>query len=203
MRRNRVEMGIQILAALLVAGPLAAGQAPDAEAKIGEAVDAVIRTSPRYGPFDIISYQVKGDTVTLGGAVYRAPLKEETEKAVAAIAGVGQVVSSIEILPLSKSDDQLRHAVFNRIYRDSFLSKYGTPAATLGGGGWDRGHGPGSPEPPGKYAIHVVVKGGRVTLYGRVDNDVDRNRAESDARNVFGVMGVENRLEVNERKPAS
>jgi hypothetical protein len=211
MRLNRVEKGIPLLVALMLARPLAASQPPEAEAILAEKVDAVIRSSPRYGPFDLISFEVTGDTVTLGGEVYRAPLKKETEKAVGAVPGVARVVNSIEILPVSSSDDRLRRAVFRTIYRDSFLSKYGTPKAALGPGARGRGRAAGGLglevaiglEPLGNYAIHVVVKGGRVKLYGHVDNDVDREKAAVDARGVFGVMAVENRIEVTERRPAA
>ncbi len=211
MRLNGVGTGIPLLVALMLARPLAANRPTEAEAILAEKVDAVIRSFPRYGPFDLISFEVTGDTVTLGGEIYRAPLKKETEKAVGSVPGVAHVVNSIEILPVSSSDDRLRRAVFRTIYRDSFLSKYGTPAAALGLSARGRGRATGGLglqtavgfEPPGNYAIHVIVKGGRVKLYGRVDNDVDREKAAADARGVFGVMAVENRIEVSERRPAA
>lgn len=207
MRQNRIGKVLVFLAAPLLALPLAANQAPPAEASLARKVENAILKSPRYGPFDLISFEVKGDTVTLGGSVYRATLRQEAEKSIAAVPGVARVVNSIEILPVSLVDDRLRRAVFVSIYRDNFLSKYGSPAATLGVGTWGRGFaGAGFGgraldfEPPGKYSIHVVVKGGRVTLYGRVDNDVDRHRAALDAWGVFGVMAIDNRIEVLPRR---
>jgi len=203
MKRNRAGKAMPLLAALLFAGPLAASE-PRNEASLAEKVEAAINSSPRYGPFDLISFEVTGNTVTLSGDVYKAVLRDETAKDVEAVPGVARVVNAIEILPVSFADDRLRRAVFVRIYRDSFLSKYGTPLPTFGPGAPGRGHalrGVGSDralglEPLGNYAIHVVVKGGRVTLYGLVDNAVDRDKAAFDARSVFGVMGVENRIEV-------
>ncbi len=211
MRQNRVGKLTPLLAALLLAGPLAASQPPRSEASLAEKVDAAVRSLPRYGPFDLISFELAGDTVTLGGEVYFAPLKKESEKAVAAVPGVARVVNSIDILPVSHEDDRLRRAVFLKIYRDNFLSKYGTPVTAIGKGAQGRGRaawgfGPhlalGS-EPLGNYAIHVVVKGSRVTLYGLVDNAADRDKAAFDARSVFGVMAVENRIEVKGRTPAA
>lgn len=204
MRHKLIDTLKLSLAALLLAGPLAANQTTPAESGLAEKVDAAIRSSPFYGPFDLVSFEVNGDTVTLGGDVSRAILKEETAKSVGAVPGVTRVVNAIEILPVSLEDDRLRRAVFFTIYRDNFLAKYGTPLAALGHGVGGRGRawrgtvvgGPLGLEPLGKYAIHVVVKGGRVTLYGLVDNDVDRQKAAFDVRGVFGVMGIENRIEV-------
>lgn len=194
------------LAALLLAGPLAAKQAPTVEAGLAEKVEAAILNSARYGPFDLISFEVEGDTVMLGGDVYRATLKDEAEKRVEAVPGVARVVNSIQILPVSLEDDRLRRAVFLTIYRDNFLAKYGTPVAALarrpGGTGRAFGQAFGL-EPLGNYAIHVVVKRGRVTLYGLVDNDVDRAKAALDARGVFGVMAVENRIQVLRKTPSA
>lgn len=204
MKRNRTGKAMPFLAALLLAGPLAANEPSRNEASLTEKVEAAINSSPRYGPFDLISFEVTGDTVTLGGDVTRAVLKDEAARDVGAVPGVARVVNAIEILPVSFADDRLRRAVFFTIYRDNFLSKYGTPVAALGRGALGLAHarrGVGSRlsfglEPLGNYAIHVVVKGGRVTLYGLVDNAVDRDKATFDARSVFGVMGVENRIEV-------
>jgi len=207
MRLIRFERMMPLLGALLLAGPVAANQTPRTGTTLEERVEAAICSSPRYGPFDLISFQVTGDTVTLGGNVYQATLRKEAERKVAAVTGVSRVVNSIEILPPSFEDDRLRRAVFVTIYRDPRLSKYGTPLAAL-----TLGHGRASRslrsnlafglEPLGNYAIHVVVKGGRVTLYGRVDNVADRDKATMDARMVFGVMGVENRIEVTRQAPA-
>jgi hypothetical protein len=198
MRHKLIDTLKLSLAALLLASPLAARQSAPAEPSLAEKVDAAIRSSVRYGPFDLISFEVTGDTVTLGGNVYRATLREESAKNVAAVPGVSRVVNAIEILPVSFEDDRLRRAVFSRIYRDGFLAKYGTPSTALGLSPWGGGRASRllGAEPFGNYAIHVVVKGGRVTLYGLVNNDVDRRKAALDARGVFGVMGLENRIEV-------
>jgi hypothetical protein len=168
-----------------------------------EKVEAAVVGSPLYGPFDVVSIEVTGDTVTLGGHVYRPVLKGQTEKAVASVPGVARVVNAIEVLPVSLEDDRLRRAVFFTIYRDIGLAKYGTPLASLTQGRTARGLNPGfvdGIEPLGNYAIHVVVKGGRVTLYGLVENATDREKATMQARGVFGVKSLENRIDV--RRPA-
>ena len=206
MRRNQFSPVIAAMA-LLLAGPLAAEQPPRVEPSLSRQVEATILQLSRYGPFDMISFQVTGDTVTLLGGVATAPLKEDSEKAIAAIPGVARIVNKIEVLPLSKGDARLRQDVFRRIYRDQFLSKYGTPLTPMEGRG-DEFWGPGSGaalgrESIGRYAIHIIVNAGCVTLYGLIDNDVDRAKAIQAARGVPGVLSVEDKMEpAASRNPA-
>ncbi len=54
-------------------------------------------------------------------------------------------------------------------------------------------------EPLGNYAIHIIVKNGVVTLYGVVNNNVDKTKAELDVRQIFGVRSVNNQIQVAER----
>jgi hypothetical protein len=101
--------------------------------------------------------------------------------------------------------------LFRAIYSDDFLAKYGTAQTALGIGltrrYWGRGFGSlagfrGAPflgmEPIGDYAIHIIVKNGRATLYGKVDNEVDRDQATRVARGVPGLFGVDNQIQVIE-----
>jgi osmotically-inducible protein OsmY len=44
--------------------------------------------------------------------------------------------------------------------------------------------------------IHIVVENGNVTLTGAVGTELERVKAGMIARQVFGVMGVENDLKV-------
>ena len=48
----------------------------------------------------------------------------------------------------------------------------------------------------GTYPIHIVVKNGRTTQLGVVDNATDRQLAEVRAREVTGVFSVENDLDM-------
>ena len=200
MKRIRIGKALPLLAAFLVAEPLSASQARPAEASLAQGVRSAILESPRYGPFDLIRIEVKGHTVTLGGVVVRPTLKAEAGKAAGAVPGIARVVNSIKILPLSFEDDRLRRAVFQRIYRDDMLSRYGTPVSRRSFRGFDR-VGSSAFEPLGNYAIHVVVERGHVTLYGIVDRDADRLKATFDARSVFGVKRVENRIVVRGEVP--
>jgi osmotically-inducible protein OsmY len=42
-----------------------------------------------------------------------------------------------------------------------------------------------------------VVKNGRVILAGTVETELEKTKAEQIARSTFGVMGVDNQIEVN------
>lgn len=193
MKRHVVRMlsVLSLLLPLTVALPLSARDE-------GENLESDIRASilklPTYGPFEAISFQENGGTVTLSGSVLFGGLKKQAQEAVQEVPGVVVVVNDIQVLPASMTDDRLRRIVFNRIYSDGFLSRYGSPVSFR-----TRGFGRSrfmDVQPFGKYAIHVVVKHGRVTLYGNVDRAADRIKAEMLARGVFGVFSVDNRITV-------
>lgn len=183
---------------------LAAGQS-DSKDPVTEVRKQLMRL-PYYGVFDFLVFSVNGPTVTLGGEVYNGSIKKDAEGEVKRIAGVENVVNNIEVLPVSSFDDDIRWAAFRAIYHDSSLSRY------LPGGGWvphgrmwrfDRpfdpfGAGARYPgqEPLGNYPIHIIVKGGRITLEGVVDNEMDKNLAGMRARGVSGAFAVDNELQV-------
>ncbi len=169
-----------------------------------------------YGVFDILQYEVKDNgTVELSGYAFRDSLKKEAEEAVSKVPGVKQVVNRIEDLPWSVQDDEIRAKVYLTIYRDSFLSRYGTSTdqALANGVGYGPGRfssfgpmGIGNPffpgfNPAGDYGIHILVTNGEVTLMGDVDSVGDKNLAAIKARGVFPVKKVFNELTIKGRKP--
>src|SRR5260370_6504279 len=81
---------------------------------------------PYYTVFDWLQAQVNPDgTVTLMGQVVRPTLKDDAESRVQKLEGATQVINNIEVLPLSPMDDQLRIALYRRIYSfDSPLFRY-------------------------------------------------------------------------------
>ena len=161
---------------------------------------------PYYGVFDFLVFSVNGPTVTLGGDVYNGSIKKDAEREVKRIPGIENVANNIEVLPASSFDDDIRWAAYRAIYHDSSLSRY------LPGGGWvpqgrmwrfDRpfdGFGAGmrfpGQEPVGNYPIHIIVKGGRITLEGVVDNQMDKTLTGIRARGVSGAFSVDNELQV-------
>jgi hyperosmotically inducible protein len=174
---------MKITTLLLFTG-LALAQAPDAigdrsRERIVKSVRKEILSLPYYGPFDWITYQVNGTTVTLNGATVRPTIKSSAENVVKKIEGVESVVNNIEVLPLGSNDDQIRLQVYNAIMSHTTMTRYAIRGAN-------------SP-------IHVLVKNGNVTLEGFVGLEPDKNIANLQANGVPGVFSVKNNLRVDEK----
>lgn len=149
---------------------------------------------PYYGVFDFLAFQYDQGTVTLTGYAYAPRLREDAEAAVKRAPGVDTVNNQVETLPTSLNDDRIRRDAYAAIYTDDMLSRYapGGPMQTR----YDALQFSRFPnmQPLGSHPIHIVVKGGRITLLGIVDSAADRQIAELRARQVQGVFGVENEL---------
>jgi hyperosmotically inducible protein len=130
---------------------------------------------PFYSVFDNLQYKVDGDDVTLLGQVRLPTLKIDAGNAVKGIEGVGKVTNNIEVLPVSPMDEQIRRAEYRAIYGDSTLERYAF-----------------GPVPP----IHIIVKGGHVTLEGVVDNQSDKDVANIRASGVPNTFSITNNLKV-------
>ena len=131
---------------------------------------------PYYGIFDNLAFRVEsGGTLRLLGQVVRPTLKSDAERRLKGIPGVETIINDIEVLPVSPGDDRIRIAIARNIYRTETLERYGFQV-----------------NPP----IHIIVKNGRVTLEGVVDNEADKTIAGMQAREVGGVFELTNNLRV-------
>lgn len=128
---------------------------------------------PYIGVFDNLNYQVDNGVVTLSGEVVDPVRKTDVENVVKRIPGVTSVNDQIEVLPLSRFDDQIRVRTLRTLLRSAPLDKY-----FLG-------------VQPG---IRIIVKNGDVTLDGVVLNNGDRQLAYMAANQVPGVFSVINNL---------
>ena len=100
--------------------------------------------------------------------------RKDAERRVRRLAGVERVVNNIEVLPLSGFDDSIRANTYRALMGwNSPLFRYG------------RGVNP---------SIHIVVRGGHVTLEGVVSNEGDRRLANLLVNSVPGVFSVTNNL---------
>jgi hyperosmotically inducible protein len=159
----------------------AAGNRDDRQTeKLKEEVRHQLVMLPYYTVFDWLEAGVKADgTVMLMGQVVRPTLKDDAENAVKKLEAATHVINNIEVLPLSPMDDQLRVALYRRIYNfETPLFRYATWA-----------------NPP----IHIIVNNGRATLKGIVANQGDSQLAYMAARQVPGVFDVKNELQIEER----
>jgi hypothetical protein len=160
---------------------------------------------PYYSVFDYMAFSYDKGTVTLMGYAYHLGLKQDAVRATKRAPGVDQVIDKIEELPASQMDDELRWKTYYKIYRDPFLSRYAPGGGLLWGhrhpfstgfhGGLGGARFPGA-EPLGDFPIHIIVKNGKMTLLGVVDNESDKTVAGARAREVPGSFGVENELVV-------
>jgi hyperosmotically inducible protein len=131
---------------------------------------------PYLNVFDDISFRVDGDTVTLFGEVTRPVLKSDAENVVKRVEGVARVQNQIEVLPLSRFDDEIRLRTARAIYGYPALQRYAMGT-----------------QPP----IHIIVKNGNVTLVGFVSTDMDKQLAFTRANSVPGVFAVNNQLQID------
>ena len=148
---------------------------PEAQDKLVREIRHELIMIPYYGVFDNLAFRLQGRTVILEGQVANSVIKPDAENAVKRIEGVDKVINNIEVLPPSPFDDRIRRAVYRAIYNYGPLFKYANMSI-----------------PP----IHIIVKGGHVTLYGVVDTEVDKGLCTMRANQVPDVFSVTNDLRV-------
>jgi|SRR5579863_3012557 osmotically-inducible protein OsmY len=164
-----------IVAAVMLAAPAFpyASSGNPASALLEERVRHELAALPYYTVFDNLAFRVDSGQVTLIGQVTQPVVKEDAERAVRKLAGVRSVNSQIEVLPLSRTDDQIRRNIYYAVYGYGPLERYGLGSQ------------------PG---IRIVVKNGHVTLTGAVASVLDRTMAYQRASAVPGVFSVTNNL---------
>jgi hyperosmotically inducible protein len=169
---NAVTESIPVIPGIEITGP------NRGETRIAREVRHELLMLPYYTLFDDLRYRVNGSTVDLLGDVVNPTLKGDAEAAVKKIEGVEKVNNQINILPPSPVDDRIRQQAARAIFSYDGLSRYGWEAAP---------------------SIHIIVKGGRITLMGIVDSEADKNAAGIRANGVPGVFSVQNNLVVAKR----
>ena len=144
------------------------------ESRLESQIRKEIVTLPFYSIWDHIEFRVSDQgNVEVMGSVYRPSMKKSVERVVENVEGVASVKNSIEVLPTSSMDDQLRQSLYYTIYGHPALQRYQIRSV-----------------PP----IHIIVDNGNVTLEGVVGNEMDKNIAGIQANSVNGVFSVENNL---------
>lgn len=144
-------------------------------ANIAREVHHQLAMLPYYTVFDNIGYQVTGNNVTLTGQVAVAVNRDDAQNAVKGIEGIGQINNQIQVLPPSPMDDQIRREEYRAIFGFDSLGKYAFMNIP---------------------AIHIIVSGGHVTLYGVVNNQADKDMVGVRANGVPNVFSVTNNLQV-------
>jgi osmotically-inducible protein OsmY len=188
------------MASVLLAPVFAQQSTSVAKSEVELRIRRALERLPYYGVFDFLAFGVERGTVTLTGYAYRGSLPSEAEDAVRRVEGVDEVANKIEVLPASQNDDRIRWRTFYAIYTDDFLSRY-APGGSMRARyeALDLSRFPGM-QPFGTYPIHVVVRNGRTTLLGIVDNEGDKTIAGVRAREVPQVFNVENELMIDMKR---
>jgi osmotically-inducible protein OsmY len=126
--------------------------------------------------FNYLALDVKNGVVTLDGDTVNDVAKDSALAIVARTPGVKDVVSQVNVLPVSRFDDSIRVRTARAIYRDSVLGRYASDPV---------------------HPIRIVVDNGHVTLYGTVESAMDKTIAGMRANAVPGAFSVENKLVVD------
>src|SRR5882762_8554662 len=126
--------------------------------------------------FNYLALSVKDGVATISGDTLNDVAKDSALAIVARTPGVKDVVSQVNVLPVSLFDDSIRVRTARAIYRDSVLGRYASDPV---------------------HPIRIVVDNGHVTLYGSVENTMDKTLAGIRANSVPGAFSVENKLTVD------
>jgi|SRR5688572_4295270 hyperosmotically inducible periplasmic protein len=152
-------------AAFLVFALCAPAQAADTEnLQLFRDVQKQVLRYSWFSIFDNVETQVNDGVVILHGKVTMPYKRSDIEERVARVNGVKQVVNKIDVLPVSQFDDRLRLQLARAIYGNPAFRPFASMV-----------------NPP----IHIIVEGGRVTLEGVVNNNVDRQIANSIASQIL------------------
>lgn len=199
---RRLTTSLAVVLLLAAALPLCAQDPKQEEVfKLANKIRKEIITLSNYGVFDFISFGINEGTagykVTLNGYASRPTLKSGAEQVVKKIELVESVDNQIEVLPVSRQDEDIRFAAYAKIYGNPSLSRYnpnrGVPIYGLG----RRLQMGISTDPPvGPHPISIIVKNGNITLEGMVDTEGDKNLAGIVAGQVPLSFGVTNNLQV-------
>jgi hyperosmotically inducible periplasmic protein len=126
-------------------------------------------------PFNYFTLSVKDGVVTLGGQTYDDVGRDSALALVQRTEGVKDVVSEVQVSPVSIFDDNIRRRAVRAIYGASALNKYAIDPAR---------------------PIRIIVDNGHISLYGTVINEMDKQIAGMRANQIPGAFSVQNNLVV-------
>jgi len=137
---------------------------------VKKAVNDAFLYDPRVNSYDI-EVSVDNGVVTLSGVVDNLKAKKVAEKDARNTVGVLVVDNEIEVRPDKPITDELISEHVSKELR------------------WD--------PVVERHEITVLARNRKVYLYGNVDNGFEKSRAENIASGVFGVVDVENNLQIS------
>ncbi len=126
--------------------------------------------------FNYVTASVTDGIATLSGEARTDVDRDSALSLASLMPGVKEVVNDIRVAPVSSFDDDIRIRAMRAIYADAELGRYASDPA---------------------LPIRIVVSNGKLSLYGTVENTLDKNIAGIKANQVFGVFSVQNNLQVS------
>jgi hyperosmotically inducible protein len=175
-----MKKAVTLLFAFVLCATAAASAQERKDLQIFRDVSDAVNRYTQFTIFDSIDASVTQGDIVLDGWVTMPFKKDDIERRVRAVAGVNSVDNKIQVLPVSQFDDELRFRIARAIYGNSAFWNYAAMA-----------------NPP----IHIVVNGGRVTLQGVVQSNVERQLARSLATG-FAAFEVKNELKTDQEMQA-
>jgi osmotically-inducible protein OsmY len=136
---------------------------------IKDAVETAMFYDPRVNSMDVTT-KVDGGYVTLRGTVGSLRAKRAAERDAWNTVGVLAVKNRIKVEAGTPTDEEVENRVEDFLSQDPYVER---------------------------YEIGVEVRDGEVTLTGEVDTYFEKSRADDLAAAVYGVEGVDNKVEVD------
>ena len=125
---SRVRRLVLVLIVLLCGTASHAVAQDRRDVRLAEEIGRVIQRYSQFTIFDDVNGRVEGGIVTLEGKVTMPYKKTEIERRVARIDGVREMKSSIDVLPVSQFDEDLRYRIARAIYGNPSFWNYAAMA---------------------------------------------------------------------------
>ncbi|GAB3825977.1 BON domain-containing protein [Hymenobacter jeollabukensis] len=139
------------------------------DAEIRQAIEDSLLTDPRVRA-NAAEIEVEQGQVTLRGSVSNLRACRAAEQDALGIVGVAAVSNYLRVRPVRPTADaEIQRRTRAALLRDAYLHR---------------------------GAVEVVVGNGKVSLYGTVDSQFEKQHAEQVAAGISGVIAVDNRLVV-------
>lgn len=174
-KNEAVKHTLRVKGVEMVASDLVIARAESDKAIADQLGERILRYN-RYTIYDDIGAFVRDGVVTLDGWVTDSAKASDIADRASRIRGVQDLKNNLKTYPPMQGDDRLRIEVARRIFTISGFETYAI-----------------QPNPP----IHIIVVYGRVTLNGQVGSLLDKQQAGIAAREVIGVMSLDNQLQTD------
>ncbi len=139
--------------------------------EINEAVTDALFYDPRVRSFNVDVSSNNGN-VTLQGTVSNLKAKRSAAQTARNIIGVWRVKNQIKVKPETPTDATIKQRIKGALRANPYTES---------------------------YEIGIAVKNGKVTLAGTVDTYFEKARADDIAARIYGVLGVRNLLQVDDK----